>query len=125
MSPRIPARIQQRHRDTAAWRAARGGRGVGGARRGYRPGSATSSVRMRRVYAACLVTGTGRGVRLLLGILLISTGLATLGGIGGAVLALAGLVTILEVLFDVLLIGPMLGSPVDGRAIRKGQRRLG
>ena len=80
---------------------------------------------MGRVWALCLVTGTGRGVRLMLGNALISAGLALVGGMAGALLAIVGLVAILEALFDVLLVGPLLGCPLDGPAICYGAPRSG
>ena len=52
------------------------------------------------------------------GAVLISVGLASLGGVLGHGLALLGLATILEAQFDVCLAGRLAGCPVDGAAVR-------
>jgi hypothetical protein len=52
------------------------------------------------------------------GAILISLGLASVGGILGHGLAALGLAAILEAQFDVCLTGRLAGCPVDGRDIR-------
>ena len=69
---------------------------------------------------ACLslVSGYGRGLRMVAGGLLIALGASAGGGFITTSLASFGLAAMLEPMFDLCLAAPLLGFPVDGDAIR-------
>src|SRR5687768_8460205 len=69
----------------------------------------------------CLVlaSGYGRGLRMVVGALLIGAGQAAGGGIATTVLAALGLVAVLEAQFDLCLAAPLLGCPQSGAEIRR------
>ena len=74
--------------------------------------------------AAAAASEVGRAMRLLVGALLIPTGLATVQGPAGTALAVVGLLAILETLFDVWLPGWLAGAAFDGRAARRAVRSV-
>ncbi|MFQ3647972.1 MAG: DUF2892 domain-containing protein [Anaerolineae bacterium] len=57
----------------------------------------------------------GRGARIVLGIALIVLGLAVVGDTAGLILAAVGVVPILAGVFNVCLIGPIIGAPLSGK----------
>ncbi len=57
----------------------------------------------------------GRGARIVLGIVLIVLGLAVVGDTAGLILAAVGVVPILAGVFNVCLIGPIIGAPLSGK----------
>jgi hypothetical protein len=63
-------------------------------------------------------SGSGRGLRIVVGIVLIAVGLAVVGGTSGIVLAVVGLVPLLAGLLDVCLIGVLFGAPLNGADVR-------
>ncbi|GAC1436957.1 MAG: hypothetical protein NVSMB65_11070 [Chloroflexota bacterium] len=65
-----------------------------------------------------LVSGAGRGLRIVAGLVLIGVGLAVLRGPGGVVLALVGLVPLAAGVFDVCILAPLFGLPFVGPAVR-------
>lgn len=65
-----------------------------------------------------LVSGAGRAVRLVAGVLLILAGLLWIGGTWGWVVAAVGLVPALAGLFDFCVFAPLFGAPFWGRDIR-------
>ncbi|HZJ55901.1 MAG TPA: DUF2892 domain-containing protein [Myxococcaceae bacterium] len=56
----------------------------------------------------------GRGLRVAVGALLIYLGLSVVEGVGGTLLAAAGVVPIVTGLLNVCLLGPLLGAPLQG-----------
>ncbi|MEW6578629.1 MAG: DUF2892 domain-containing protein [Chloroflexota bacterium] len=66
-----------------------------------------------------LASSAGRLLRIVAGIVLIVVGLLVVEGTGGIVLALIGLVPLAAGLFDFCLVGPLLGAPFRGAAIRQ------
>jgi hypothetical protein len=61
-------------------------------------------------------SGTGRGARIIAGLVLIVVGLAVLGGTGGIVLAVVGLVPLAAGLANVCLLGSLLGVDLHANA---------
>ncbi|XWX03721.1 YgaP-like transmembrane domain [Aggregatilineales bacterium SYSU G02658] len=57
----------------------------------------------------------GRGARVVLGVVLIVLGLAVVGDTAGLILAAVGVVPILAGVFNVCLIGPIIGAPLSGK----------
>lgn len=57
----------------------------------------------------------GRGARVVLGVVLIILGLAVVGDTAGLILAAVGVVPILAGVFNVCLIGPIIGAPLSGK----------
>ncbi len=65
-----------------------------------------------------MVSGSGRGVRIVAGLVLIGVGLAVLHGPGGVILAVVGLVPLAAGVFDFCVFAPLFGLPVLGPAVR-------
>ncbi|HVP59972.1 MAG TPA: DUF2892 domain-containing protein [Myxococcaceae bacterium] len=65
-------------------------------------------------FAEWMATPLGRGLRVLVGALLIYIGLAVVRGVGGTVLAAFGVIPIATGLLNVCVIGPLLGAPMKG-----------
>ena len=76
-------------------------------------------LRLNLFFCLVLASGYGRGLRMLTGGLLISLGASAGGGIVTTLLAAIGLATMLEAMFDLCLIAPLLGCPTDGIEIRR------
>jgi hypothetical protein len=66
-----------------------------------------------------MASTTGRGVRVVLGIVLIVLGLLVIEGTVGAIVAIVGIVPILAGVFDVCVFAPLFGAPFSGPAIRE------
>lgn len=60
----------------------------------------------------------GRGARIVLGIVLIVLGLSVVGDTAGLILAAVGVVPILAGVFNICLIGPIIGAPFSGRDLK-------
>ena len=71
-----------------------------------------------------MVSRRGRWARMLAGASLLAGGLASNSG-GGKVLALVGLVPLLEGALDVCLLAPFFGLPLKGVALRREVGVLG
>jgi len=65
-----------------------------------------------------LASSTGRGVRIVAGIVLIVVGLLVIGGTGGIIVAVIGLAPLLAGVFDVCLFAPLFGASFFGKKIR-------
>ncbi len=65
--------------------------------------------------AKFMASPMGRGVRIVLGIALIVLGLAVVGDTAGLILTAVGVVPILAGVFNVCLIGPIIGAPLSGK----------
>ena len=66
-----------------------------------------------------MVTGAGRAVRVVAGIVLVVVGLWLVGGTGGVILAVVGLVPLLAGLFDFCVFAPLFGLPFMGKQVRQ------
>ncbi|MGZ3461837.1 MAG: YgaP-like transmembrane domain [Archangium sp.] len=71
-----------------------------------------------------MASRTGRWTRMLAGASLVAGGLSSESA-KGRVLALVGLVPLLAGAFDVCLLGPLFGLPLQGEAIRRKLGLLG
>lgn len=65
--------------------------------------------------AKFMASPLGRGARVVLGVVLIILGLAVVGDTAGLILAAVGVVPILAGVFNVCLIGPIIGAPLSGK----------
>ncbi len=65
-----------------------------------------------------IVSGAGRALRVVAGLVLIGVGLAVLRGPGGVIVAVVGLVPLAAGVFDVCLFAPLVGLPFLGPAVR-------
>jgi hypothetical protein len=68
-----------------------------------------------------MASAAGRIVRILAGIALIAGGLLGIHGVGGAVLAVIGLLPLVAGLFDFCVFAPVFGAPLSGPKIRAGK----
>jgi hypothetical protein len=57
-------------------------------------------------------TPLGRGLRVVLGAVLIYVGLAVVQGVGGTILAVAGLLPIVTGIMNLCLLAPLFGVPI-------------
>ena len=70
-------------------------------------------------FSEFMATPLGRGIRVVAGAVMIYVGLSVLGGVGGTILALAGILPIATGLLNVCLLGPLLGAPLKGGSAPK------
>lgn len=68
-------------------------------------------------FAQFIASDAGRALRIAAGLTLIGAGLAK-GGNAGTTLALLGLAPLGAGAFDLCLLGPVFGGPLEGSAIR-------
>jgi hypothetical protein len=66
-----------------------------------------------------LAGSAGRVVRGVAGVALIVLGLAVMNGLGGAIVALVGLLPLAAGVFDFCIFAPLAGLPFNGAALRK------
>jgi hypothetical protein len=66
-----------------------------------------------------MASGLGRGLRVIVGLVLIYLGLASMGGTGGWVVAIVGLVVFLAGALNFCLFGPLFGAPFSGKGLDK------
>ena len=66
-----------------------------------------------------MTSGTGRGVRVVLGLVIMSLGLFVVQGTVGTIMAVVGLVPLSGGVFDFCLIGAAMGYPLKGVDARK------
>ncbi|MET0404849.1 MAG: YgaP-like transmembrane domain [Cystobacter sp.] len=71
-----------------------------------------------------MASRTGRWTRMVTGVSLVVGGIAKGSG-SGQVVALVGLVPLIEGAFDVCILGPLFGMPLKGAAIRRKMGVLG
>jgi hypothetical protein len=64
-----------------------------------------------------MATATGRGLRVLAGLVLIGVGIA-IGGVAGVIVAIIGLVPLLAGVSNVCLIAPAVRAPFRGSKVR-------
>lgn len=69
-------------------------------------------------FAAFMATALGRGVRVVVGVVLIILGIY-LGGILGWILGIVGLVPLFAGLANVCLVAPLIGAPFRGRDVAR------
>jgi hypothetical protein len=67
-------------------------------------------------FARFMASPTGRGIRVLVGVVLILWG-GVIGSAGGYVMAAVGLVPLLAGAFNVCLLAPILKTPFSGRRL--------
>ncbi len=65
-----------------------------------------------------MASGNGRITRVVAGIVLVILGLFVITGTGGIIVAIIGLVPLLAGLFDVCVLAPLAGLPLQGTEIR-------
>ena len=65
-----------------------------------------------------LASTTGRVVRIVAGIALITLGLVGMGGATGVVVAVIGALPLVAGLFDFCVFAPLFGAPLSGQKIR-------
>ncbi len=66
-------------------------------------------------FAKFMAGPIGRGVRIIVGVILVLVGLLGVGDVGGIVLAAVGVVVLLAGALNVCLISPILGAPFSGK----------
>lgn len=71
--------------------------------------------------AKFMASPAGRGARVVAGLVLIALGLFVIGGTGGIIVAVIGLVPLAAGVLDFCLLGPLLGTPLRGIAVRRGR----
>ncbi len=69
-------------------------------------------------FASFMASGLGRGLRIVAGLVLIAVGFFAVGGTAGYVLCVVGLVPIAAGVFNVCLVGPILGAPFLGSRVK-------
>lgn len=69
-------------------------------------------------FARFMSSTAGRLVRILAGLALIWLGLASIGGVGGVILAVVGLVPLLAGIFNFCVFAPLFGGPFLGKDVR-------
>lgn len=72
-------------------------------------------------FIAFMASSTGRGARIVAGIVLIVVGLLGLQGTTGIIVAVIGAVPLLAGLLDFCLFAPLFGCPLSGPKIRAGK----
>ena len=72
--------------------------------------------------AMFMATPLGRGLRVVFGAVLIYLGLSVVQGVGGTALALFGILSITAGLLNLCILGPLLGAPFRGSALRHSAR---
>jgi Inner membrane protein YgaP-like, transmembrane domain len=70
-------------------------------------------------FAEFMASPLGRGLRVVVGGVLIYVGLSVVQGIAGTLIAAAGVVPIATGLLNVCLIGPLIGAPMKGSSTPK------
>ena len=74
---------------------------------------------MQEKFLTFMNSTAGRGVRLVMGIVLAIVGLSVIQGVAGTIIALVALVPIAGGLFDVCMAGQMMGYGLRGADIRQ------
>jgi hypothetical protein len=69
-------------------------------------------------FAKFMASPTGRGIRIVAGLILIAIGWFAMSGVGGWIVAIIGVVPILAGVMDWCLIAPLLGAPFQGKDVR-------
>jgi uncharacterized membrane protein HdeD (DUF308 family) len=72
-------------------------------------------------FVTFMASSTGRGARIVAGIILIVVGLLGLQGTTGVIVAVIGAVPLLAGVFDICVFAPLFGCPVSGAKIRAGK----
>ena len=67
-------------------------------------------------FAEFMSSPIGRGLRVVVGALLVYVGLSVVQGVAGTLIAAAGVVPIATGILNVCLLGPLLGAPMKGSA---------
>ncbi|HEY1906366.1 MAG TPA: YgaP-like transmembrane domain [Myxococcaceae bacterium] len=72
--------------------------------------------------AVFMASPLGRGLRIVVGALLIYLGLSVIRGVGGTALALFGILPLTTGLLNLCLLAPLLGAPFRGSALRSASK---
>jgi len=72
--------------------------------------------------AMFMATPLGRGLRIVIGAVLIYVGLSVVQGVAGTAIALFGILPITAGLLNLCILGPLLGAPFRGSALRSASR---
>ena len=70
-------------------------------------------------FAEFMASPLGRGLRVVVGGVLIWVGLSVVQGVAGTILGFVGIVPIATGLLNVCLLGPLIGAPMKGSALPK------
>ena len=73
-------------------------------------------------FAEFMASPLGRGLRVVVGGLLIYVGLNRVQGVAGTVIALIGILPIATGLLNLCILGPLLGAPFRGSALRSASK---
>ena len=65
-------------------------------------------------FARFMASPWGRGARIVVGLALIYWGIASVGGMWGWVIAIAGLLPLALGVLNLCILGPLLGAPLKG-----------
>lgn len=71
--------------------------------------------------AKFMASPAGRGARVIAGLVLIALGFFVIGGTGGTIVGIIGLLPLATGVLDVCILGPLLGAPFRGIAVRRGR----
>ena len=66
-----------------------------------------------------IASPTGRGIRIVAGLILVAAGIWGMSGIGGWIVAIIGLVPLLAGAFDRCVFAPLFGLPFVGPKLRE------
>jgi hypothetical protein len=78
--------------------------------------------RFDMAFAEFMASPLGRGLRVGFGGILIYVGLNLVHGVAGTVIALLGILPIVTGLLNLCILGPLLGAPLRGSAVRAASR---
>jgi hypothetical protein len=70
-------------------------------------------------FAVFMASPLGRGLRIVVGALLIYVGLSVVQGVGGTVLAVFGILPLITGMLNLCVLAPLLGAPFRGSALSK------
>jgi hypothetical protein len=73
-------------------------------------------------FAEFMASPLGRGLRVVLGGLLIYLGLARIQGVAGTVIALLGILPLTTGLLNLCVLAPLIGAPFRGSALRRASK---
>lgn len=73
-------------------------------------------------FAQFMATPTGRGIRVVAGIILIALGLLVVEGTAGIILVIVGILPVLAGLLNVCLVAPLIGAPFSGSQVNRPTR---
>ncbi len=75
-------------------------------------------------FASFMASGFGRGLRIVVGLVLLAVGLLVVKGVWGVLIAVVALVPLLAGIFDVCVFAPLFRAPFKGREVRDRRGRI-